>query len=562
MMNFTQSKLTKIFFLCLLFVVGQCKIIVAMEKAGEGTLCMVCSNPLLRETTEVLAVVSGCNHPFHTACIEHKQECPLCKRSIIFSSEVMLKRISSEIIKNLLHEFTEVHDVAGFTEKDLLTLRKYFDTDQLKSERFEKYQVAAAWGEAKAQNNLGSCYVHGEGVEQDLVQAVAWYRKAVDQGEARAQFNLGVCYANGKGVERDLVQAVGLYRAAADHGDAKAQFNLGACYKKGKGVQRDLVQAVGLYRAAADQGYAGAQFNLGFCYEKGEGVEQDLAKAVAWYRRAADQGEAVAQSNLGVCYKEGKGVEKDSVQAAEWFRKAAEQGCVAAQFNLGLCYANGKGVEKDLAQAAKWFRKTDYPGSVTPGLINNVVIDGEELEFESLRDSIRTVTRCIDSKILERGTCEVLDFGSTMNNYITDNILQELVKMCKFLTDLKILNFANNRIGDAGLLHLWPLLGHERLKYIVLDRNYISVNGIEKLLGILGTSPLYRDTKGNLEREEKENAVRVESREALQLAHKIVWISKGHIDGAEGIKAISRETAKAHRTFYASDYAIQVGCRI
>ena len=33
-----------------------------------------------------------------------------------------------------------------------------------------------------------------EGVEQDYVEAVKWYRLAAEQGNADAQYNLGVAY--------------------------------------------------------------------------------------------------------------------------------------------------------------------------------------------------------------------------------------------------------------------------------------------------------------------------------------------------------------------------------
>lgn len=45
-------------------------------------------------------------------------------------------------------------------------------------------------------------------------------------GLAQEQFNIGICYYNGKGVEQDLVEAVRWYRLAADQGDAQAQQKL------------------------------------------------------------------------------------------------------------------------------------------------------------------------------------------------------------------------------------------------------------------------------------------------------------------------------------------------
>eukprot|EP00729_Bicosta_minor_P031830 gene31830-biopygen10791 len=52
-----------------------------------------------------------------------------------------------------------------------------------------------------AQNILGDMYDTGEGVEQDHVEAVTWYRKAAEAGFAMAQSNLGAMYGIGKGVE-------------------------------------------------------------------------------------------------------------------------------------------------------------------------------------------------------------------------------------------------------------------------------------------------------------------------------------------------------------------------
>jgi uncharacterized protein len=58
-------------------------------------------------------------------------------------------------------------------------------------------------------------YDHGEGVPQDSVEAVKWYRLAAGQGEAHAQHNLGVMYADGQGVPQDYVLAYLWYNLAA-----------------------------------------------------------------------------------------------------------------------------------------------------------------------------------------------------------------------------------------------------------------------------------------------------------------------------------------------------------
>ena len=184
----------------------------------------------------------------------------------------------------------------------------------------------AAAGEAAAQFNFGRAYHFGNGIEQDDVEAVKWYRRAAEQGNIKAQHNLGWMYANGRGVERDNVEAVKWYRLAVEQGDVKAQNNLGWMYANGRGVNLDDAEAVKWYRRAAEQGNATAQNNLGVMYANGQGVEQDDAEATKWYRLSAEQGNATAQNNLGVSYHNGTGVAQNYREAYIWHSIAAANG--------------------------------------------------------------------------------------------------------------------------------------------------------------------------------------------------------------------------------------------
>jgi TPR repeat protein len=112
-------------------------------------------------------------------------------------------------------------------------------------------QQKAQQGDATAQVQLGNMYSNGQGVPQDLAQAVAWWRKAAEQGHSGAQLSLGISYLNGKGVPLDVAQAVTWFRKAAEQGDPLAQVNLGVIYANGKGVPQDLVEAHKWYNLAA-----------------------------------------------------------------------------------------------------------------------------------------------------------------------------------------------------------------------------------------------------------------------------------------------------------------------
>src|SRR3954465_9677755 len=56
---------------------------------------------------------------------------------------------------------------------------------------------AAEQGDAAAQFALGGQYATGDGVPQDMAQAVEWWRRAAEQGHVLAQLNLATAYQTG-----------------------------------------------------------------------------------------------------------------------------------------------------------------------------------------------------------------------------------------------------------------------------------------------------------------------------------------------------------------------------
>lgn len=85
-------------------------------------------------------------------------------------------------------------------------------------------------------------------------ESVSWYRKAAAQGNARAQYELGLCYLYGKGVEQDNSEFVKWTRKAANNGNTQAQYHIGKCYEYACGVKEDLHEALNWYRKAAKGG--------------------------------------------------------------------------------------------------------------------------------------------------------------------------------------------------------------------------------------------------------------------------------------------------------------------
>ena len=81
----------------------------------------------------------------------------------------------------------------------------------------------AEQGDAESQNDLGTAYYTGQGVEQDFSESVRWWSRAAASGLAGAQFNMALAYYSGLGVRQDYREAVKWNRLAAEQGqDAKA----------------------------------------------------------------------------------------------------------------------------------------------------------------------------------------------------------------------------------------------------------------------------------------------------------------------------------------------------
>ena len=204
------------------------------------------------------------------------------------------------------------------------------------SEAVKWYRKAAEQGHALAQYNLGVCYVHGNGVREDVAEAFKWIKKSAEQGFKEAQYCLGVCYANGDGVREDAAEAAKWYRRAAEQGDVRARKALEALMGK------NAAESVTGYRNSTESpqyqtwthdSTNDTQSMIEEAYKKGAAFHDqgNVTEAAKWYRKAAEQGHAEAQLWLGNCYYLGEGVPKDEAEAERWWRKAAEQGQADAQ---------------------------------------------------------------------------------------------------------------------------------------------------------------------------------------------------------------------------------------
>ena len=226
----------------------------------------------------------------------------------------------------------------------------------------ELFRDAANKNHPEAQYRLGLMYESGRGLPIHLPKAVEWFQNAAKNSHPEAQYKLGLMYESGRGVPTHLPSAVEWFRKAAIQDHPEAQYKLGLMYESGQGLSLHLPNAVEWFRKAAKNSYPAAQYKLGLMYESGRGIDKDMTKAVEWFQNAANQGDANAQYKLGLMYKSGQGLPLHLPNAVEWFRKAALQDHPEAQYNLGLMYESGQGVDKDMTKAVEWFQKAANQG--------------------------------------------------------------------------------------------------------------------------------------------------------------------------------------------------------
>lgn len=133
-----------------------------------------------------------------------------------------------------------------------IALENQSSTD--KNKIISLYEKAAAKDDAYALNNLAVCYLLGDGIRQNVKQAVKHFEKAVKLGDDYAMVNLADCYAIGNGVSKNDKKAFELYKQAAERNNVDGIRNMADYLLNGIGTKQDFKLAMEMYKKAADFG--------------------------------------------------------------------------------------------------------------------------------------------------------------------------------------------------------------------------------------------------------------------------------------------------------------------
>lgn len=133
-------------------------------------------------------------------------------------------------------------------------------------------------------------------------QAVQLLTPIANGGNSMAQYRLGMLHYMGQGVPEDEVQAIFWWKKAAAQGYSEAMFQLGSAYLFGSQAAKTVPdpdrEAATWYFQAASAGHAEAQYHLGLLFLAGKGVVDSKAEATRWLKKAAGQGHAEAKKAL------------------------------------------------------------------------------------------------------------------------------------------------------------------------------------------------------------------------------------------------------------------------
>lgn len=225
----------------------------------------------------------------------------------------------------------------------------------------ELFERAAEKGHKRAQLNLGTLYLRGQGVPRDLIQARAWLEKAAMNGDPYALYALGRAMSESQGpANADLVRAADLYRQAAEKGHPLAALRYGLALADGSGIKRDPAAAHRWLVHAQKSGVPEAALALGDIAARTPASRDKAANdkilklAINWFEVAANAGVSSAQFKLANAYIAGAGVARDPVQARLWYSRAAQQGLTEAQNALGIMLIGGGGGAPDPVEGYKW----------------------------------------------------------------------------------------------------------------------------------------------------------------------------------------------------------------
>lgn len=284
------------------------------------------------------------------------------ERGIIYAFSSQYSRQAAEGVR-LLQAAAKAGDNSAnaylglyyFNHKDYSKAKAYFDACRPMEYGF-------------AYTALGSMYLEGKGVKEDLVKARENYRHAAllgyPRGAALYGFNLRTksggsidypesffwLYIAGELGDDAARTALYLPMRNEDRGDSEVAKDANTALQyiqavhSAKKIQDEPIYKDGFlkslkdYERKAEQGDGWARFYLGSMNYNGDFLNQNYARALYYYEPVASDAKlpadvlALVNQRLAIMYSDGKGVKANAAKAAQYARAAADYKAKAKNF--------------------------------------------------------------------------------------------------------------------------------------------------------------------------------------------------------------------------------------
>lgn len=182
---------------------------------------------------------------------------------------------------------------------------------------------------------------------------------AVQSGYPPAMTRYARALEEGDGIEQNIPEALRWYTLAAEAGEGEAAYLAAEMLRFGREpfLAPQPERSMEFLHRSAQLGDAYAMLEYARCYDEGVGVGKDPGQARKWYLRAAEAGNSEACLHAGCMLLEGIGGAVSPQQAVELLETAAADGHTEAAYYLAGCCMQGVGISPNPRRAQELMKR-------------------------------------------------------------------------------------------------------------------------------------------------------------------------------------------------------------
>lgn len=219
--------------------------------------------------------------------------------------------------------------------------------------------------------SIGYCYLQGLGVEQNLEEAIDWFKKASLMEEASSTLKLGEIYYFGEYFEPDYDLAYEYFEKIFNYSSAAKYYGARIILEdKTSNGNIDLGLEL-MYSAANDQFVPAISFLAKSNIQGSNYVKKNVEKGISYLKKGLDLRDPFCICKLGEMLFYGIDIDQDVDLGLELLEESANMGYHAAYVFLGDIYAkldNKKfkqiNVKKDIEKAINYYELAYNQGNI------------------------------------------------------------------------------------------------------------------------------------------------------------------------------------------------------